>query len=152
MKRGRCGPGKVNFVRIDSLTPMMARSLMAALPKATPGFPLAEGDAARAAAQPHVNGSAGAPPLSAQMLVALAAADPQMERRRRLAKDAERGVEALDRLHKELLAGPAPVERLREIAEWSQTFEVPDDPVLAQILSDIDLRVRVELAKLDIEA
>ncbi|WP_414705372.1 flagellar assembly protein FliX [Pseudomonas sp.] len=44
------------------------------------------------------------------------------------------------------------MERLREIAEWSQTFETPDDPVLAQILSEIDLRVRVELAKLDIEA
>ncbi|MGK6356687.1 flagellar assembly protein FliX [Sphingomonas sp. DT-207] len=139
-------------MRIDSLSPMMARSLMAALPKAAPGFPLAEGDAAPVAPQPPVNGPGGVAPPSVQMLVALAAADPQMERRRRIAKDAERGVDALDRLHKELLAGTAPVERLREIAEWSQTFETPDDPVLAQILSEIDLRVRVELAKLDIEA
>jgi hypothetical protein len=151
MKRGRCGPRKVNFVRIDSLTPMMARSLMAALPKAAPGFPIAEEDAARVAQQLPVNGSAGVPQPSVQMLVALAALDPQMERRRRMAQDAERGIDALERLHQELLAGTAPVERLREVAEWSQSFEMPDDPVLAQILSDIDLRVRVELAKLDVE-
>ena len=140
-------------MRIDNLTQMQVRSLMAALPKAAPGFPAVENDAARAAQQPPVNaaGNAATNP-SVQMLVALAAADPQMERRRRIAKDAERGVAALEQLHKELLAGTAPVERLREIVEWSETFEASDDPVLAQILSDIDLRVRVELAKMDIQA
>lgn len=131
---------------------MLVRSLLAALPKAEPGFPLATEDAARVGAQPQVNGAAGMVPPSVEMLVALAAADPQVERRRRMAKDAERGVDALEQLHKELLAGVVPVERLQEVAEWSQSFEMPDDPVLAQILSDIDLRVRVELAKLDIQA
>lgn len=140
-------------MRIENLTQMQVRSLMAALPKAAPGFPVAEEETARTAPQPPVNtaGNAATNP-SVQMLVALAAADPQVERRRRIAKDAERGVAALERLHQELLAGTAPVERLREIVEWSESFEASDDPVLAQILSDIDLRVRVELAKMDIEA
>ncbi|MBO9623729.1 MAG: flagellar trans-acting factor FliX [Sphingomonas sp.] len=139
-------------MRIEGLSPMLARSLLAALPKAAPGFPLAEKDAAAAAPQPPVNGPGGVAPPSVQMLVALAAADPQVERRRRMAVEAERGVDALERLHKELLAGVVPIEQLQEIAEWSQSFEVPDDPVLAQILSDIDLRVRVELAKIDLRA
>ena len=38
------------------------------------------------------------------------------------------------------------------IVEWSEIFERTDDPALAAILSDIELRVRVELAKLDLKA
>jgi hypothetical protein len=138
-------------VRIDSLTPLMARSLMAALPKAAPGFPVAEEEAAARPVPMQGSGTTHPTPTVA-MLVTLAAADPAIERRRKQAKDAERGVDALDRLHRELGAGTAAPERLREIAEWSTNFEAADDPVLASILSDIDLRVRVELAKLDIEA
>jgi len=140
-------------VRIENLSPMLARSVTAALPKAVPGFSAAEGEAARGAVpQPAVNGPQGVTAPSVQMLVALAAADPEMDRRRRVAKDAERGIDALERLHDALRAGVAPVERLREIAEWSQSFDTPDDPALAQLLSEIDLRVRVELAKYDVRA
>jgi hypothetical protein len=138
-------------VRIDSLTPLMARSLMAALPKAASGFPVAEEEAAARPAPTQGPGNAQPTP-SVAMLVTLAAADPAIERRRRQAKDAERGIDALDRLHKELAAGTPGVERLREIADWSANFETAEDPVLAQLLSDIDLRVRVELAKVDVRA
>ena len=151
MKEGRSGLWEPFFVRIESLSPVMLRSLLAALPKAAPGFPVAE-EAARAVPHPGINAPGTAPVPSVQMLVALAAADPAIERRRKEAKQAERGVDALERLHKELVAGAPAPERLREIAEWSQNFEAPDNPVLASILSDIDLRVRVELAKLDIQA
>src|SRR4051812_24850835 len=129
----------------------MARSLMAALPKAAGGFPVAEEEAA-ARPMPLQGPGAAHPTPTVAMLVTLAAADPAIERRRKLAVDAERGVKALDHLHKELAAGTPSVERLREIADWSANFEAAEDPVLAQILSDIDLRVRVELAKLDIQA
>lgn len=138
-------------MRIDSLTPLMARSLLAALPKAAAGFPVAEEEAA---ARPVPMQGAGAthPTPTVAMLVMLAASDPAIERRRKQAIDAERGVDALDRLQKELAAGTPSVERLHELVEWSENHEAPDDPVLAGILSDIELRVRVELAKIDLQA
>jgi hypothetical protein len=139
-------------VRIDGLTPLMARSLLAALPKAVPSFKGPMEEAGQGRAYPVQGPAASHPTPSVAMLVTLAAADPAIERRRKEAKQAERGIEALDRLHKELVAGTPAPERLREIAEWSQTFETADDPVLASLLSDIDLRVRVELAKHDIQA
>ncbi|WP_294056606.1 flagellar assembly protein FliX [Sphingomonas sp.] len=136
---------------------MMARTLMGALPKVLDSFGKMQTAATEAAAAAaHPNGpqavSQAGPATSVQMLVTLAAADPAVEQRRRVMKQAERGVDALEKLHTELLTGTAPVERLREIAEWSANFELTDDPQLAQLMSDIDLRVRVELAKYDIQA
>ncbi|WP_448661368.1 flagellar assembly protein FliX [Sphingomonas sp. CJ20] len=138
-------------MRIEGLSPILARSLLAALPKGVPSFPRTDIDP-RALANHPVSGP-GAPPMpTVEMLVALAVGDPGVERRRKQAAAAERGIDALDRLHKELVAGTPSVERLREVAEWSQSLETPDNPVLASILKDIDLRVRVELAKFDVEA
>ena len=140
-------------MRIDNLTPLMARSLLAALPKAAPGFPIAEEEAAARQMPVPMQGAATNQPVpSVAMLVTLAAADPAIERRRKQAIDAERGIAALDKLHKELATGTPSVERLREIVEWSENFEASDDPVLQSILSEIELRVRVELAKLDVQA
>lgn len=140
-------------MRIDSLTPLMARSLLAALPKAAPGFPIAEEEAAaRQMPAPMQGAGTNQPVPSVAMLVTLAAADPAIERRRKQAKDAERGLDALDKLHKELAAGTPSVERLQEIVEWSENFEASDDPVLQSLLSEIELRVRVELAKVDVQA
>ena len=138
-------------MRIDNLTPLMARSLLAALPKAAPGFPVA-GEEIAPRPMPIQGAGTNQPVPSVAMLVTLAAADPSIERRRKQAIDAERGIDMLDKLHKELATGTPSVERLREIVEWSENFEASDDPVLAGILSDIELRVRVELAKLDIQA
>ena len=129
----------------------MARSLLAALPKVQPSFPIGEAEGAGVRAQPMVQPQAGQPIPSVAMLVTLAAADPAVERRRKQAAQAERGLDALEALQRELLTGTATPERLREIVEWAATLETPDDPVLAQIARDIDLRVRVELAKYDVQ-
>lgn len=141
-------------MRIENISQLMARSLLTALPKVAEGFSVTREDKAPAAAplplQQQSNVTVPVPNVA--MLVTLAAADPMMDRRRRLAAQAEKGVEMLDHLHKEVLVGTPSVERLREIAKWSQTLETPDEPVLAQILAEIDLRVRVELAKYDVEA
>lgn len=138
-------------MRIDNLSPILARTLLEALPKAAPGF--AVGTEEAMAPKMPVQGPGTAHPVpTVEMLVTLAATDPAVERRRKLARDADRGLEALDRLHKAVLAGVPSVERLREIVEWSENLETPDEPVLAQILKDIDLRVRVELAKYDVQA
>ncbi|UYY59679.1 flagellar assembly protein FliX [Sphingomonas sp. S2-65] len=140
-------------MRIENIPSLMAHSLLAALPKAAESFSVTREEKAPAAAPlPPQQANVTNPVPSVAMLVTLAAADPMMDRRRRLAAQAERGVEMLDHLHKEVLVGTPSVERLREIAQWSQTLDTPDEPVLAQIMAEIDLRVRVELAKYDVEA
>lgn len=138
-------------MRIESLSPTLVRSLLAALPKGAPGFPRI-GEEPLAQPMPHMNGPGTVAAPSVEMLVTLSAANPAIERRRKLAQDASRGIDALERLHKELVAGVVSPARLQEIVEWSQSFETPDNPMLAGLLSDIDLRVRVELAKHDIQA
>ncbi|MFZ5746618.1 MAG: flagellar assembly protein FliX [Pseudomonadota bacterium] len=137
-------------MRIDGLSLVTTRALLNALPKVLPErFGLGERAPLPAPATTQQQQGVAAP--SVQMLVALAAADPTVERRRRMAVDAERGLDALDRLHAELLSGTAGPERLQDIAEWAKSIDSPEDPVLADIMRDIDLRVRVELAKFNIE-
>ena len=58
----------------------------------------------------------------------------------------------LETLHSELLRGTLKPERLRELAAWAASIEVPSDPQLAAFHRELDVRVRVELAKFDIEA
>jgi hypothetical protein len=140
-------------VRIENLQAPLLRSLMAALPKVASGFSVAEGEGPAARA-PLPQGTNAAQPLnpSVAMLVTLAAADPAIERRRKQSVDAQRGIDQLDSLHRELVAGVVSPARLEAIVEWSESFETSDDPTLASILADIDVRVRVELAKLDMQA
>lgn len=140
-------------MRIENLQAPLLHSLMAALPKVASGFSVREGEAPAAPAPVHPGANAAqALNPSVAMLVTLAAADPAIERRRKQAVDAQRGIDMLDQLHRELVAGVVSPARLTAIVEWSETFERTDDPALAAILSDIELRVRVELAKLDLKA
>lgn len=137
-------------MRIDSLSPIMARNLLGVLPKSVSGLTAATEESRPAAVQP-LPAPAATPATTVQMLVAIAVANPVVERRRKLARKAERGIDMLDRLHKELIAGAPNPARLRDIVEWTQTIAPPEDPALAQLMGEIELRVRVELAKLDIE-
>ncbi|GAB4177317.1 MAG: hypothetical protein OHK0024_15040 [Thalassobaculales bacterium] len=66
-----------------------------------------------------------------------------------------RGEELLDRLEElrdGLLAGAIPVDRLRDLKRMVDARrEAVADPRLDEILGEIELRVRVELAKLGLE-
>lgn len=134
-------------MQIAGLPPAMLQALLtAASPKADGKFPAAAA-AGEAPLAPAALPPAPQAATSVQMLVALAAAEPASERRRRIAEETDRGLSMLERLHAELAAGVAAPERLRELAEWSQSFEVPDEPQLAGLAREVELRVRVELAK-----
>lgn len=135
-------------MRIDGLPLSVTRGLLSALPKTAPSFALIEGETRTAA--PLSSSPASSMP-SVEMLVTLAAAQDGAERRRRLAGAAGRGLDALGRFHAELVAGVPSVARLREIADWAQEAEMPEDPDLVAIFREIDLRVRVELAKYNVE-
>jgi hypothetical protein len=70
--------------------------------------------------------------------------------RRRAVKRGTALLDRLDDLRLALLAGTLPraqLETLRQMAR--ERLPVDDDPLLAELLAEIDLRVAVELAKLD---
>jgi hypothetical protein len=89
------------------------------------------------------------PVQSVEMLVALAAVDPEREKRRRMAQKAEEGLDNLEALHAEIVAGRPSSERLEGLAAWAKSIGKPDDSQLADLVRDIELRVLVELAKLE---
>lgn len=83
---------------------------------------------------------------SVEMLVAIAASDPEA-RRRRTALAAEQGLDELDRLLRADRFGGAQAPHLEAMAAWIANHEVPDDPVARSLVEDIELRVLVELAR-----
>ncbi|HEU0066709.1 MAG TPA: flagellar assembly protein FliX [Sphingomonas sp.] len=92
------------------------------------------------------------PATSVDMLIALAAMDGPADRRRRAAASADKGLSMLERLRDALAAGAVPPGRLRELEAWADGFAIPDDPALAGIAREIELRVRVEVAKAERDA
>ena len=130
---------------------LIAAAAARAAATAAPAF-APEGNAAKAASPPAAPVMAATPATSMAMLVALASLDPAVERRRRQAVDADRGLRLLERLRDQLSAGMATPDQLRDMRAWVDQHTTPDDPALAEILRDIDLRVRVELAKHDLTA
>src|SRR5579885_522268 len=70
--------------------------------------------------------------------------------RRRAVAHGERLLDALDGLRLGLLAGSVPRSQLAALAQLAQDHvALTDDPRLAEILAEIELRAGVELAKLE---
>ena len=114
--------------------------------------PARRSEAARfeaAPAQPPLPGqlAANAPVPSVAMLVTLSAAGNEPERRQEMAREAAKGLDHLDALHREILAGVATPARLARLREWTKSRSRPTDPELARLMDELDLRILVELAK-----
>jgi len=140
-------PQGQNPLRITGPTSPIQNLLLAALPREAV-FTTTE--APLPTAQPAT--TAPPQPVSVEMLVALSASESPVDRRRRQTAVADGALTALERLNAELMAGLPTVERLREVAAWSKSLDTPPDPALATLFADIELRLRVELAKHDIVA
>jgi hypothetical protein len=139
-------------MRIDNVAAVLRQALIAAMTaKPTAAATKMVGDAA-IPKPPPATVPIAPPATSVAMLVAMAANDPVVERRRKLAAEADRGLSMLERLHRDLAAGEPSPERLAELADWVENFTPPDDPALAPVAREIELRVRVELAKHDLRA
>ena len=137
-------------MQISALLP--APALLAGFARKSPTFSLGEEPDAPSAPAPQQPAVQPGQPLgSVQMLVTLAAYDPDRERRRQMAEQGSDGLDELEALQVELAVGEVSPKRLEQLAEWVSQVEQPNDPVLAAIMADIELRVRVELAKFDIE-
>ena len=99
-------------------------------------------------------GQQAAPTLQAAttvhvLLAAATALETPQEKRRREARPSARGLEILDQLHAAGVKGVPEDKALDALAQWAAAFEMPEDPALADIAREIELRVRVELAKHD---
>ena len=96
------------------------------------------------AATPHV--ALAHSTTSVEMLVAIAASDPEA-RRRRTSLAAEQGLDGLDRLLRADRLGSAQAPHLEAMAAWITNHEVPEDASARSLVDEIELRVLVELAK-----
>jgi hypothetical protein len=86
---------------------------------------------------------------SVAMLLAMASVagtTPSKVRERQIAR-AARGLDVLAGLQAAQARGLDPGPALAQLADWAKDVEMPEDPALAEFFRELDLRVRVELAK-----
>lgn len=107
-----------------------------------------------AASSPGQTAAADAPSAvqSLNPMLALQEISDEEARRGALIKHGELSLEALEKLRQALLIGalsPEVLENLKTTLARQRTFAAAD-PVLDALLDDIELRVAVELAKIDV--
>jgi len=97
--------------------------------------------------------AAGASPMSAiGSLLSLQEVDDPLTGKRRARERGRRLLDALDDVRVGLLTGTLPKAVLGELARLvGEARDSIDDPELAGVLDDIDLRAQVELAKLQMQ-
>ena len=137
-------------MRIDgNLTGLMAGTLASAAPSpsAKPAFALPSG---RPAAQRDAAAARQAAPLATlDALLALQHDEDPTERRRRSARRGQDLLDALDGLKVALLGGKVSTAELRRIADRLAALPATSgDPDLDALVTQIEIRARVELAKL----
>lgn len=133
-------------MRIPPAPPPLVSSLLALLPQVKTAAPEAEAPAPAPQAQAVPLGMT-AP--SVAMLLAMATVGgvaPTKARERQLAR-AAKGLDGLAALHAAQARGLDVAPALAQLADWAQDVELPEDPELAEFFRELDLRVRVELAK-----
>jgi hypothetical protein len=95
--------------------------------------------------------TSAAPLANVDALLALQGQDEVGERKRRTVKRGNDLLDALDRLKAALLSGRVATAELRGIAaRLAERNELSGDPRLDELLSHIELRAQVELAKLGV--
>jgi len=133
-------------VRIDPRTqaaPLGAGALQRRLAAGRFGLPR------ESAAATTTSGTASAPLATVDALLALQGEGDPAERRRRFAKRGHDLLDGLDRLKAALLSNRVPTADLQRIAaQLAERRDLSGDPRLDDLLSHIELRARVELAKL----
>ncbi len=103
-----------------------------------------------ASARPASSAGSSAPVGSLDALLALQEESGEGERRRKAARRGHDLLDALDRLKAALLGGRVPVSDLKAIAaRLAERHDFSGDPRLDEIIAHIELRAKVELAKLD---
>lgn len=132
-------------MRVEGVSLPM-RAMLVALTHGSGGF-----RPAASAPQPENRPPAPAPSLQAatsvQLLVALATAEEPKARREREARPLSHGLGLLERLDRAAATHEPVADLLDQLAAWTGQIDASALPALADLARDIDLRVRVELAK-----
>lgn len=93
--------------------------------------------------------SSAGPLGSVDALLMIQEVDDALASRKKARARGEELLDRLDELRRFLLAGAIPRDRLEQLARLGHARRsAVDDPRLAEVLDEIDLRVQVELAKL----
>jgi Class II flagellar assembly regulator len=93
--------------------------------------------------------TASAPLATVDALIALQGEGDAVERRRRSLRRGHDLLDGLDRLKAALLSNRVPTADLQRLAaQLAERRDLSDDPSLDDLLSHIELRAKVELAKL----
>jgi hypothetical protein len=138
-------------VRIDGVNAILPRLLVQAIGRAAPAMASLNERTPPPDTALQPNALANPAIGSVQMLVAMSAATPAEERRRRVLQRATRGLDALAALDAATMID-APREAVVEtLADWSRELHEAGEPALDALMAEIELRVRVELAKYDRE-
>jgi len=94
--------------------------------------------------------SSSTPAAGIDALLALQSIEDPLQARRRAIKRGRNLLDALEGLKTDLLAGRVGESRLNRILALVGQAKLETDPELEELLADIELRARVELAKLGI--
>lgn len=81
-------------------------------------------------------------------LLALQEVDEQSERRKKAARHGHTLLDSLEAVRADLLAGVVSEDRLERLAHTVSLRQESGDPAIDSVLEEIELRVKVELAKL----
>lgn len=162
----------INFNASGAANAITVQQALALLREAQPTAQRAQKlmgeEAGQAAAAVPAGAGSTAPPFhpqtqmlsSVHMLLALSALNPLEARRKQQIAQARRGLDGLEQLHTELMEGTVGSRTLEGLVQWlrdekgerSALIEGDkDDRTFAGLMDEIELRVRVELAKFNIE-
>ncbi len=137
--------GQASPVRVDSNTRVgnVASRPAAGRSASTPAFFIDDG---ATASEARTAASISAP-ASVDALLALQSVEDPLSRRRKLVRRGTRMIDALEGLRAELLVGRISGDRLQELLAVLAEARNRSEPRLDSLIDDIELRVRVELAK-----
>ncbi|MBW4330413.1 flagellar assembly protein FliX [Stakelama sp. CBK3Z-3] len=136
-------------MRVEGIS-LPVRAVLNALSRTDTSFRLPGTALAGPEAPPQTPGPSLQAATSVQVLIAVAAMNesPQ-QRRKQEAKRVDKGLGLLERLHDASLGGASEAEVLEALEQWVAEFSMPDNPQLQQLARDVELRVKVELARHD---
>ena len=142
-------PADSRGMRVDAKATAAALGTGAARPRpAARGFSLA----GEPATTKTSGATASAPLVSVDALLAVQGEGDPAERRRRSVKRGHDLLDALDRLKAALLSNRVPTSDLQQVAQkLAERRDLTDDPRLNDLISHIELRAKVELAKLGVK-
>lgn len=135
-------------MRITSPAPVQPAKAVKQRKAATSGSQFAQNIEEQAAAAPAQSAQSAQPISGIDSMLLIQGVDPDESNRQAAVQQAGGVLDALEQVRRGILLGAIPVGRLQRLSSQLQKqLDSASDPDLIDILTDIVLRARVELAK-----